>query len=325
MIAVSQPKLSIIVVFYRMARQAENTLYSLSANFQENVNEQDYEIIAIENDSDDVLGEQRALAQGGNIRYFHRQEAGVSPVPALNFGFEQSRADYIGHIIDGARLVSPRVVEHALLAAKIAEHPLVVVPGYHLGEHEHHLHKTARYDETVEAALLERIDWKRNGYDLFTISCFSGANPVGFFSKFLESNCLFCRRESFEKIGRADARFTLPGGGSVNIFIYHALARLPETRLIVLAGEGSFHQFHGGVTTMEVDDREAMLQTHRDNLKEVFGAPFQGMHREPLVLGVLPGPVHRFVKASAEHAMEMHAYHRATGTPTWQTPEDEAT
>jgi hypothetical protein len=71
---------------------------------------------------------------------------------------------------------------------------------------------------------------------------------------------------------------------------------------------------------MEVEEREAMLQTHRDNLKEVFGGPFQGMHREPLILGVLTGPAHPFVKASAEHAIEMHAFHRASGTPTWQTP-----
>ena len=31
-----------------------------------------------------------------------------------------------------------------------------------------------------------------------------------------------------EWIGRADPRFNLPGGGSVNIYLYHALARLPE-------------------------------------------------------------------------------------------------
>jgi glycosyltransferase involved in cell wall biosynthesis len=320
---VPEPKLSIIVIIHRMARQAENTLYSLSASFQENVSEHDYEIIAVENDSDDPLGEQRALAQGRNIRYFFRHEPGVSPVPAVNFAFEQGRGALIGLIIDGARLVSPRVVEHALLAARLAEYPLVVVPGYHIGPQEQHLHKSAGYDEQVEKELLDEIDWRNNGYDLFTVSCFSGANPVGFFAKFLESNCLFCRRESFEKIGRADPRFNLPGGGSVNIYIYHALARLPESRLIVLPGEGSFHQFHGGVTTMEVEDREAMLQTHRDNLKEIFGGPFSGMHREPLLLGVLPGQAHPFVKASAEYGIQQYAYHRATGTPVWQTPEPE--
>lgn len=318
------PKLSIIVIFHRMSRQAENTLYSLSANFQENVSESDYEIIAVENDSDDELGRDRALVQGGNIRYFRREEAGVSPVPALNFAFEQSQAPFIGLIIDGARMVTPRVVEHALLATKLYEHPLVVVPGYHLGSREQHEHKSAGYDEEIEKKLLEQIDWKNNGYDLFTIACFSGANPVGFFSKFLESNCVFCTRQSFERIGRADSRFTLPGGGSVNIYIYHALARLPESRLVVLAGEGSFHQFHGGVTTAEVENREEMLETHRVNLREVFGGPFQGMHREPLILGVLPAQAQPFIKISADSAVEAHAYHRATGIPQWDRTENES-
>jgi hypothetical protein len=315
------PKLSIVVIFHRMSRQAENTLRSLTVPYQRNVQEDDYEIIVVENASDDPLGEARALALGGNVRYFYRDEPGVSPVPAVNFGFDQCRAPLFGLIIDGARLVTPRLVEHALLGARLSEHPLIVVPGYHLGKEEHHKHVASGYGEEREKALLLEIGWPEDGYRLFEIACFSGANSRGFLTQFLESNCLFCKRESFEKIGKADPRFTLPGGGSVNIYVYHALARLPECRLIVLAGEGSFHQFHGGVTTMEVEDREAMLQTHRDNLAEVFGGPFKGMHREPLVLGTLPGPVHPFLKASSAQAAAQYAICKSKGLTQWQKPE----
>jgi hypothetical protein len=317
----SSPKLSIVAIFHRMSRQAENTLYSLSALHQRNVPEEEYEIIAVENESDDVLGETRALALGRNIRYFRRHETGVSPVPSLNFGFEQCRADYVGFIIDGARMTTPRLVEHALLSRKVAEYPLAIVPGYHLGQQEHHNNESAGYDERAEQDLLEKASWKEDGYALFRFSCFSGANPRGFFSQFLESNCFFCRRESFEKIGRADVRFDLPGGGSVNIYLYHQLARLPESTLIVLAGEGSFHQFHGGVTTAEVEDREAMLQTHRDNLKEIFGGPFKGMHREPMILGVLPGAALDFVRTSSEQAATQYTNCRAVGMSQWQKPD----
>jgi glycosyltransferase involved in cell wall biosynthesis len=315
------PKVSIVVIIHRMSRQGENTLYSLSAAHQKNVAEGDYEIIAVENNSDDVLGEARATALGGNIRYFLRDEPGVSPVPALNFGFERSQAPYVGFIIDGARMTTPRLIEHALLARRIAEYPLVIVPGYHLGQQEHHLNDSVGYDEHVEHALLEGVNWRADGYALFGIACFSGANPRGFFSQFLESNCFFCRRESFEKIGRADPRFDLPGGGSVNIYIYHQLARLPESELIVLAGEGSFHQFHGGVTTAEVPDREAMLQTHRDNLKEIFGGPFKGMHREPTILGTFPVSALDVLRASAEHSSHQYAQCKAVGMSQWQKPE----
>jgi hypothetical protein len=304
-----------------MSRQAENTLYSLSTNFQRNVEPDEYEVILVENDSDDELGERAALAQGDNIRYFYRKESGVSPVPAMNFGFEEARASRVGFVIDGARMASPGVIEHALLAFRTCDWPLVVVPGYHLGEKEHHLNKTAGYDEETEKRLLKEIDWKNNGYDLFKISCFSGANPRGFFTQFLESNCFFCRRQSFEKVGRADPRFALAGGGSVNIFLYHALARLPESRLIVLAGEGSFHQFHGGVTTAEIADRDRELQSHRENLAEVFGGPFKGMHREPMILGTLPGPAQPFIKTSAEHAGAQYEFCRAKGVAQWNEPD----
>jgi glycosyltransferase involved in cell wall biosynthesis len=314
------PQLSVIVIIHRMSRQAANTLYSLSPAFQRNVSGSDYEIVVVENDSDDALGQARAEAQAENLRYFQRQEPGVSPVPALNFGFEQSRAPLVGFIIDGARMVTPRTIEYALAAGRIFDHPLCVVPGYHLGAKQHHFHETSGYSEEVERELLEKIDWKNNGYDLFSVCCFSGANPRGFFTQFLESNCFFCRRESFEKIGRADPRFNLPGGGSVNIFVYHALARLPESRLVVLAGEGSFHQFHGGVTTMEVEDRDERLQTHRTNLAEVFGGPFKGMHREPTILGSLPAASEAFLQVSSKHASDQYFFCRGKGVPQWHVP-----
>ncbi len=319
----SQTKLSVVVTFYRMSRQAENTLYSLSTQFQRNVEEVDYEIIAVENDSDDELGEERATAAGGNIRYFYRKEPSPSPVPSLNFGFAQCAADYVGLIVDGARMVSPRVIEHALLAKKLADNPLVIVPGYHLGKKEHHFNQTAGYDEKTEQILLATIDWKNNGYDLFDICCFSGANPKGFFGRFLESNCLFCKSTSFEKIGCADERFNLPGGGSVNIYIYHALARLPESRLIVLAGEGTFHQYHGGVTTAEIDDRDEVIKSHQENLAGVFGGPFRGMHREPLILGTLAGQAQKYVITSAEDAKRHHYICKKRGIGEWMGPDGE--
>lgn len=300
-----------------MARQAENTLHSLAAGFQQNVDASEYEVIAVENSSDDELGESRALAQGDNIRYFYRRETGVSPVPALNFAFEQCRGEMIGIIVDGARMVSPRVLEHVLMARRIFDYPLVVVPGYHIGDQEHHFNKTSGYNEQVEVELLTKTDWKNNGYDLFKISVFSGANPKGFLGRFLESNCLFCRRESFERIGRADPRFVLPGGGSVNIYMYHALTRLPESRLVVLAGEGSFHQFHGGVTTEEVDDRDERIRSHQKNLAQIFGGAFRGFHRQPLILGVFPGQVQRFVRMSANDAEQHHNFCRARSSPEW--------
>lgn len=313
----ASPKISVIVIIHKMSRQAENTLYSLSARHQWNVSEEDYEIIAVENESSDVLGQERSLATGKNVRYYLRKEPGTSPVPALNFGYEESRAPFVGLIIDGARMVTPRVIEYALLGQKLFEHPLVAVPGYHLGPEEHHRNVSAGYDEKVEAQLLEQIDWKNDGYGLFEIACFSGANDKGYLSPMLECNCMFTTRESFEKIGRADERFDLPGGGSVNIHVYHALAGLPESRLVVLPGEGSFHQYHGGVTTAEISDREEVLQSHRLQLRAINGGTFEGRHREPLLLGAVTGRAQEFLKISAGLAAFRHQNCLQFGLPEW--------
>ncbi len=311
------PKISFLVVIYRMSRQAQNTLLSLSTTCQRNVSEEDYEIIAVENRSDDVLGEERAVAMGGNVRYFLRDEPAQTPVFALNFAFEQSRAPLVCLIVDGARMVTPRLVEHALYAQRLVDHPLIAVPGYHLGVEEHHKNVTAGHDEKMEMRLLEQIDWKRNGYDLFKIACFSAANEKGFLAPMLECNCLFCTRQSFEKIGRADERFDLPGGGSLNIHIYTQLAALPESKLIVLAGEGSFHQFHGGVTTAEVPEREALLESFRQQLQRIYGGKFEGMHREPMMLGVVPRQAQEFMRRSLDFAAFHHAACKKLGWPEW--------
>lgn len=293
------PKLSIILIIHRMANQADNTLFSLSTQFQRNVDEKDYEVIAVENSSGDVLGQARATAHGNNIRYYYREETSTSPVAAINFGFDQCLTPYIGLMIDGARIASPRIVEYALAAKRMCEHPLVIVPGYHLGDTEHH-HHTAGETEGNERRMLQAIDWKKNGYDLFTVSCLSGANASGPLGPFLESNCIFCPRDGYDQIGRADPRFNLPGGGSVNIHMYHALARLPQNKLVVLPGEGTFHQFHGGVTTAEIPDRARVLESHRKNLRRNNGGQFNGVHREPLILGDIPLQATQQLKSSAE-------------------------
>src|SRR6478735_404089 len=127
------PRLSIIVVVYRMPRQAMNTLYSLSARHQRNVSEADYEILVMENLSADNLDPQAVQALGSNIRHYRRTESSHSPVNAINEGFREARAPFIGLIIDGARMVTPRVVEYALMAARISANALVTVPSFNLG------------------------------------------------------------------------------------------------------------------------------------------------------------------------------------------------
>lgn len=107
----TKPRLSIIVIVFNMPRQALNTLRSLAVPYQKNVDTNDYEVVVVENDSGNNLNKNDVTALGPNFHYHLRQEPGVSPVPAVNFAFEQSRGEFIGLIIDGARMVTPRVLD----------------------------------------------------------------------------------------------------------------------------------------------------------------------------------------------------------------------
>lgn len=293
------PLISIVVVVYRMARQAENTLHSLSAAHQWNVRESDYEIVVVENRSPDMLGRERACRTGGNVRYFEREERGVSPVPAFNFGVSQARGNLLGLMIDGARMVTPRVLENVLMARHVCDRPLIVVPGYHLGPERQFLSSKRGYDEAVEQRLLESIDWRNDGHRLFEIASFDDTTLQGFMNPLLESTCLFCPRECLDEVGGTDERFDLPGGGIVNLDLFERLCRLERTKLVVLWAEGAFHQYHGGTSSKSIEDREALLELFRRQYQEIRGRPYGTWDREPHLFGAYVGPAYALHVESA--------------------------
>src|SRR5262245_55058938 len=116
-----------------MPEQARRTLVSLSPGYQRNARAADYEVIVVEKASDRLLGAERAESTGPNVRYFLRQDASRSPAGAVNFAAAQARGSMVAVLVDGARLLSPGVVELALLAHRAAPEATLAIPGYHLG------------------------------------------------------------------------------------------------------------------------------------------------------------------------------------------------
>lgn len=298
------PRLAIIVIVYRMRRQAMNTLYSLSLQHQRNVRAEDYEVIVVENESPEMLDESAVLALGSNMRYFRRAENSQSPAPAINFGLAQTQAAGIGLMIDGARMVTPRIIEYALLCQRADPHAMSCAPGYFLGPCEHQYSDEHAYDEAGEIAQLERIRWRENGYRLFDISTLSAANTMGFFQPFIECNCFFTSRENLADIGGAHEGFDLPGGGALNLYIYRKVGLLPRSRLFfVMPGEGSFHQLHGGVTTTPREDRKLLLEAISRQLNTLWGdKSFQALHREPILVGAVTSHAQKFMRYSSERS-----------------------
>ncbi len=292
--------LSVIVIVYDMPRQAMNTLRSLCTEYQQNVDAEAYEVIVVENRSKNVMDASGIASLPGNFHYFLRDEKGVSPAAAINFALTKCNGEHVCLMIDGARLITPGVIQYSLMACRITPEALVIVPGYHLGPLEHHLLTEATYSEKHEQEELRRVGWPENGYAVFSMSCLSGSNRHGFFHPFMECNCLVVRKKTLLAMGGADERFDLPGGGALNLYIYRKLARHPETTIFLLPGEGSFHQQHGGVSTSPLADRQALLDQMRDQLDALLGETSHSPCVEPILIGKIPGSSLEYMKSSCE-------------------------
>lgn len=280
-----EPVLSIVVVVYDMPRQAMNTLYTLSRRHQRDVADINYEVVVVENLSRHRLDPRDIAKLGPEFRYVPRREEGMSPVHAVNEGIAMARADIIGIMIDGARMVTPGIVRNTVDAFKAFPDAVVAAPGFHLGHQDQQEHRAAQYNERAERRLLSTVAWKWNGYRLFAISTLSGANPFGYLHPMMESNCMFATRAALDEIGRADPRFDQPGGGVLNLDMYRELVELPQSQLVILAGEASFHQFHGGVTTRQDRKREELMSQFKQRYEEVRGRPFHSPLREATLFG----------------------------------------
>lgn len=299
-------RISFVVIVYKMPEQAEKTLYSLSTAYQQGVSEDDFEVIVVENASSAVLGEARACQYGDNVRYFYRQETLPSPVPAVNFGAAEATGSHVTIMVDGARMLTPSVVSYMLAATRLHPSALVALPGYHLGPKLQQRSMLEGYCEEVEAELLASIDWPSDGYRLFDIACLSGTSTSGFFKPIGESNCYCVPVGVWAEVGGFDPAFTETGGGQVNLDFFKRTVELPQSVLVVLPGEGSFHQFHGGITTgTQGESRVKAMEDHFNQYAQLRGGPYQSPTKRPIYLGSFPDSAMRYVKHSAVQAIKM--------------------
>lgn len=294
------PLLSIVVVVFDMAEQALNTVRSLSSDYQMGVEASDYEVIVVENSSSRPMDESRLLSLGSNIRYFYRDESQPTPVHAVNFGVAQARGEWVSLMIDGARMVTPGVVNYTLAAMRLSPNAVIAVPSYHLGSQVQQDARESGYDRDAERALLNGVSWPEDGYRLFEIGVFSVTNAAGFLKPAAESNCLTCRRDVYDELGGCDTRFDTPGGGQVNLDLYKRLVERSAALLIVLAGEGSFHQLHGGATTeLDKQARRDQLEQHYNRYASIRGEPYSAPQRRALYFGSFPDSAMKMVQHSA--------------------------
>ena len=244
-----RPDISVVVVVHNMAREAPRTLLSLSAGYQRHIGADDYEVIVVDNGSTPPLAAGILAGLAGNFRLIRLDPAPPSPAHAINRGLAEARGAVIGVMIDGARIVTPGLLHFARLGAQLYPRPIVVTLGWYLGFDIQRWAIESGYNAAREDALLASIGWPNDGYRLFEVAAPDEPSADGWFRAGGESNCLFLRREAWDALGGAEERFDAPGGGLLNADILRRAMELPEREVVILLGEGTFHQVHGGTAT----------------------------------------------------------------------------
>ena len=295
------PVVSIVVIVYDMPAQARNTLESLRTNYQQDVQMDDFEVIIVENESANLMDSQYIASLPSNFHYYKRAETEATPVHAINYGASRAKGSNICLMIDGARMLTPGVLKNILLGHKVSDRAIVAIPGYHLGHKVQQENVSSGYGLEAEKELIRSINWPSDGYRLFDIACLSSSSEPGFFLPNSESNCVSVPRDVWQTMGGYDARFNLRGGGLINLDFYKRVCELPGLVHVVIPGEGTFHQFHGGVTTGGEDEkaRAVFIEACEAQYREIRGAEFSSPVTNPVYLGQLSVHANRFLHHSS--------------------------
>jgi len=271
----AKPKLSVVVVFFNMRREAQRTLYSLSCNYQRQVEPDDYQVIVIDNNSSLPLSKEVVESFGPNFEYHYFDTESASPAEAINYGASLALGDLLACIVDGARMLSPGIIKNSLIAGQAFSNPLITSLAWHLGPKEQNLSMLEGYDQAIEDQLLETVDWKSDGYQLFDISTQASSSRCGFFGGLPEELSYFTVRKSrFLEMGGFCEEFRSPGGGLVNHDFLQRAVQINELDIIMLLGEGSFHQFHGGIAT-NAKPEEHPFASFAKEYQEIRGNKFE--------------------------------------------------
>jgi hypothetical protein len=301
------PYLSIVMVVHDMPREAARTLRSLTPPYQADVAVSDFEILIVDNASSKPLEQQEIVGLSSNVRYFDFDSGNDSPAGAVNFGVSQAHGHLLGILIDGARMASPRLLAQAMRASRLHPRPLVACLAWHLGPDVQWESRMSGYNQGVEDDLLERTRWWEDGYRLFSIASLAGSSAGGWFAPMAESNSLFLSREMWTELGGFDLHFNEPGGGYGNLDFYRRACELPNTELIVLLGEGTFHQFHGGIATNATPDELAERgKAWAAHYRELRGSDYRVPDRRPLYFGRIPEAAMKWVAPASkpDHSSE---------------------
>ena len=281
------PALSVVVNFFNNRREARNTLYSLTRNYQLEVQDIPYEVIALDNGSSQPLSAAEVCSFGPEFHYRFVPTESVSPVRAINKACREATGERLLIMIDGAHIVTPRVLRLVHEAFQRFPSSFVATVPFQLGPTKQNLSVQQGYNQQVEDQLLQACNWKQNGYRLYSVSASFADDSGGWYGQLFESGCFAMRKVDYLALGGFDERFQSPGGGLANLDIFQRALLRRDLDYVVLLGEGTFHQVHGGVSTSAPIHEHPWKAFHQEYM-QIRGRRFIRVPRKPFFLGEVP-------------------------------------
>ena len=245
-------KLSIVIATYNMQREAPRTIMSVLPPCQREVQNVDYEVIVIDNGSFEPLDLNCMNSANVPVKVIRvsPSDAHLSPIVSINNTVTlHASGDWLLICIDGARIFSPYIVRRTVDILKLYPDAFTFVGSRHLGHETQMKAYTKGYDQKVEDELMKSTDWSSNLDALWGISVWAGAHNGKNHLFQNESNATGLSRNLWNVLGGYHPGFQRSGGGLCNLEFFERAVTRERGLNVLLYGETTFHQFHGGAAT----------------------------------------------------------------------------
>ena len=290
------PAVSVVVVGFDMGRELPRTVQSLLPPYQVGIAPGELEIIVADNGSAEPVRRDWFPADAA-VTVLRVEDGGVSPCRAINRAAALAKGDRIAVVIDGARMASPGLMKTALEASRVHPDAFVTTLGFHLGPKVQQVSVTEGYSREVEDRLLADVAWPADGYRLFEICALGESYREGAFVAPPETTFFVMSRARFQALGGYDEAFQTLGGGFANYDFFERAIADAGAPLVMLVGEGTFHQLHYGATTQAGGIRRPVGEGG-GSLGEVYAREYEAIrghayHRsspQPLLVGRITHP-----------------------------------
>lgn len=290
-------ELTIVICIYNMQREAPRTIQSALPPYQKNTRNTNYEVLVVDNGSNQELPTSFVEKLPPQVRIIKYEPKKPSPVFAMNWAIKNhARGEHIMICIDGARILSDKLVAQGLAVLRQIPNAFVYSLAWHLGPDTQMVSTQHGYNQEVEDNLLKEIDWYHNPGKLFSISSFAGSSRNGFFHPIAESNAFTLPKTKFLELGGYCEKFELPGGGLANLELFSRCVSTDKLVNVCLLSEGTFHQVHGGIATSNSMKKSLMWEEYQD----IFGIKYKIPEYDTLYFGAIRPSCIPFHKTSLE-------------------------